>query len=235
MIHLSRIALVEDEEDIRLSVQDYLSHLGHKVWGAGSAEEFYRRFVAEPVDVVVLDIGLPGEDGLAVTELLQSNPGVAVIILSARDALEERLSGLRAGADRYLVKPVNLEELAANVQALARRQEPAPAPTPGSAPAKPWVLSRPCWRLTAPSGRSMMLTAREFALLDPLVEQEGQVLSKKVLGELVFGTRVTNAPDRLNVLVTRLRKKAAAELDEPLPIRTAHQLGYAFTAQACRL
>lgn len=234
-----RIALVEDDQDLRQSTEEYLAHAGYRVWGAGSAEAFYRRFAADPVDVVVLDIGLPGEDGLGVAALLKSNPHVAIIILSARDGLDDRLSGLRAGADRYLVKPVNLAELAANIDAVTKRLAP-----PGARPAlelprpvldhsaSQWQLNLQSWLLTAPSGKTLLLTAREFSLLHRLIKVQGQAVPKKELAEEIFGQRIANAADRLNVLITRLRKKATDALGDPLPIKTAHQIGYAFTAPA---
>lgn len=234
-----RIALVEDDQDLRQSTQEYLTHAGYPVWGVGSAEAFYRRFAANPVDVVVLDIGLPGEDGLGVADLLKSNPSVAIIILSARDALDDRLAGLRSGADRYLVKPINLAELAANIDAVGKRLA-LPSARPAMVlprpvlehTASPWRLNLQNWLLSAPNDQTLQLTAREFALLHRLIKVQGQAVPKKELVEEIFGQRVTNAADRLNVLVTRLRKKADAQLSQPLPIKTAHQIGYAFTAPA---
>ena len=234
-----RIALVEDDRDLRQSTEEYLAHAGYSAWGAGSAEAFYRRFTADPVDVVVLDIGLPGEDGLGVAALLKSNPNVAIIILSARDGLDDRLSGLRAGADRYLIKPVNLAELAANIDAVAKRQV-LPNTRPTLELPRPvldhttsqWSLNLQNWLLTAPSGQPLQLTAREFALLHRLIKVQGQAVQKKELAGEIFGPRIANATDRLNVLITRLRKKAETKLSEPLPVKTAHQIGYAFTAPA---
>lgn len=121
MFYPIRIALVEDDNDLRSSTEEFLQATGHRVWGVATAEAFYRRFVIDPVDIVILDIGLPGEDGLSLAHLLRANPAIVVIILSARDAVEDRLAGLRTGADRYLVKPINLLELAANVKAVAKR------------------------------------------------------------------------------------------------------------------
>lgn len=121
MFYPIRIALVEDDNDLRSSTEEFLQATGHHVWGVATAEAFYRRFVIDPVDIVILDIGLPGEDGLSLAHLLRANPAIVVIILSARDAVEDRLAGLRTGADRYLVKPINLLELAANVKAVAKR------------------------------------------------------------------------------------------------------------------
>ena len=235
----ARIALVEDDADLLHSTQEYLALAGFSVWGAASAEAFFRRFVADPVDVVVLDIGLPGEDGLSVTELLKKNPQVAVIILSARDGLEDRLVGMRAGADRYLVKPVNLAELAMNIDAVIKRLEMPLArasidlPRQVSDQGSPsWKLDIQGWLLTSPSGEQLKLTAREFALLHRLIKVRGQAIPKKELTDEIFGQRITNAADRLNVLITRLRKKATDQFAESLPIKTAHQIGYAFTAPA---
>lgn len=239
MNSIVRIALVEDDQDLRQSTQEYLTHAGYTVWGAGSAEDFYRHFAADPADVVVLDIGLPGEGGLSVATLLQANPDIAIIILSARDNLDARLAGLHAGADRYLVKPVNLAELAANIEAVAKRLTPRntrphlelPRPVLDQSN-NAWQLNIQNWWLTAPAGKSLQLTAREFSLLHRLIKVQGQAVPKKELAEEIFGQRIDNAADRLNVLVTRVRKKAEETFGTPLPIKTAHQIGYAFTAPA---
>lgn len=234
-----RIALVEDDEDLMHSTQDYLTDAGYQVWGEGSAEAFFRRFVGDPVDVVVLDIGLPGEDGLSVASLLEHNPHIAVIILSARDAVEDRISGLRAGADLYLVKPVNLAELVANIEAVVKRlwtshvaiENDFVPPNRGNISLE-WVLQLGGWQLTAPDGKSLKLTGREFELLRRLIEVQGQTVAKKDLANDIIGPRIQNASDRINVLITRLRKKASDQLGQSLPIQTAHQVGYAFTALA---
>lgn len=235
-----RIAIVEDDVDQLQSLEEFLLDAGYQVWGAGSAEAFYRRFMASPVDVVILDIGLPGEDGLAVAALLKDKPDVAVIILSARDALSDRLSGLRAGADRYLVKPVNLLELAANIDAVANRLALKAAPAPGgdsprsgaNQPREPWRLALQDWVLSSPQGKALHLTTHELVLLQCLIKAQGQAVSKKELTGQIFGPRAQNGSERLNLLVTRLRKKATEALTEPLPLKTLHQIGYAFTAAA---
>lgn len=250
----ARIAIVEDDLDLLQSTEEFLATAGYSVWGVSSAEAFYRRFIIEPIDVVILDIGLPGEDGLSVAALLQANPSIAVIILSARDAVEDRLAGLRAGADRYLVKPVNLRELAANIDAVSKRmrlshgkplldlpRQPArplaPAAQGSNAMAiEPtndlWRISIQDWTLHAPNGSALKLTAREFALLHKLIAVQGQAVPKKDLADEIFGHRIANGNERLNVLVARLRKKAIDTTGAELPIRTAHQIGYAFTAPA---
>ena len=201
----------------------------------GSAEAFYKKFMSDPVDVVLLDIGLPGDDGLSVAGLLKARPEVGVIILSARDALGDRLAGMRAGADRYLVKPVNLLELAANIDATASRLQPR-ASAAGSPPERPeqalprsWSLALKDWVLCSPEGRSLALTTHEFLFVQHLVQAQGQPVSKRDLSDKLFGARAQNGSERLNLLVTRLRKKATEALGEALPIKTLHQIGYAFT------
>ena len=235
-----RIAIVEDDTDQLHNIEEFLLDCGYDVWGVGSAEAFYKGFTMHPVDVVILDIGLPGEDGLSVASLLKSKPEVGVIILSARDALTDRLAGMRAGADRYFVKPVNLLELVANIDATASRLVPTAMATPG-APAAPvphaggaasWVLTAKDWVLTSPQGKSLQLTTHELMFVQQLIRADGQPVSKRELTEHLFGSRVQNGAERLNLLLSRLRKKAAEAYDEPLPVKTLHQIGYAFAAEA---
>ena len=235
-----RIAIVEDDTDQLHNIEEFLLDCGYDVWGVGSAEAFYKGFTMHPVDVVILDIGLPGEDGLSVASLLKSKPEVGVIILSARDALTDRLAGMRAGADRYFVKPVNLLELAANIDATASRLLPTAAAmvggqtaaVPSAMPAASWVLAAKDWALTSPQGKCLRLTTHELMFMQQLIRADGQPVSKRDLSNHLFGSRAQNGAERLNLLLTRLRKKAAEAFDEPLPVKTLHQIGYAFAAEA---
>jgi DNA-binding response OmpR family regulator len=233
------VAIVEDEPVLREEMAFQLRHIGFRVEAYENAVQLYRGLAVLSFAVVVLDIGLPGEDGLGVAGLLKTIPHVAIIILSARDGLDDRLSGLRAGADRYLVKPVNLAELAANIDAVAKRLTLSSTRSTLELPrpvldhsASQWSLNLQSWLLTAPNGQSLQLTAREFSLVHHLIKVQGQAVPKKDLVDEIFGQRIVNAADRLNVLITRLRKKAEAQLNNTLPIKTAHQIGYAFTAPA---
>lgn len=235
------IAIVEDDSDQLHSIEEFLLDSGYSVWGACSAEAFYKGFTVHPVDVVILDLGLPGEDGLSVASLLKSRPEVGVIILSARDSLPDRLAGMRAGADRYLVKPVNLLELAANIDATASRLHPKGMATPDmqsalaaqpAAQPMPWVLAIKDWVLSSPQDKCLQLTTHEFIFLQHLIRANGQPVTKRDLCTHLFGARAQNSAERLNLLLTRLRKKAAEAFAEPLPVKTLHQIGYAFTAKA---
>lgn len=235
---LARVAVVEDDADLRDNMLEYLQVQGYPAWGVGNAEDFYRRFAVDVVDVVVLDIGLPGEDGISAARHLRELPNLMVIIVSARDALEDRLAGLKAGADRYLVKPVDLAELIANIEAVGRRPaHPATISATGRIQEeKPkavlWRLAKQGWRLTGPDGKVLGLTAREFLLLKCLFEANGETVPRKLIADKIIGTRIFNSDERLDVMLARLRKKCATTLGQPLPVKTAHQVGYAFTAPA---
>ena len=229
---LPRIAIVEDDLDLRDSMLEYLRAQGYPAWGVSSAEDFYRRFAIDAVDVVVLDVGLPGEDGISTARHLRELPDLTVIIVSARDALDDRLAGLNAGADRYLVKPVNLAELAANIGSIGRRSVPHKSATERTRElrAGAWHLAKQDWRLTEPDGKTVELTAREFLLLNCLFEAQGATVSKRAIADKIIGPRIFNSDERLDVMLARLRKKCLSTLGQALPIKTVHQVGYAFTA-----
>jgi len=206
-VALARVAVVEDDSDLLDTMLEYLKMQGYPVWGARSAEDFYRRFVADVVDVVVLDIGLPGEDGISVASHLRNMPNLTVIIVSARDALDDRLAGLKAGADRYLVKPVDLAELVANIKAMGRRLAHPAAESvteqvqEEKTKAGLWRLAKQGWRLTGPDGKTVDLTAREFLLLKRLFEANGETVSRKEVADKIIGPRVYNSGERLDVML----------------------------------
>ncbi|MDO8466070.1 MAG: response regulator transcription factor [Gallionella sp.] len=234
----TRVAVVEDDADLLDTMLEYLKIQGYPAWGVCNAGDFYRRFSADAVDVIVLDIGLPGEDGISIARHLRELPNLTVIIASARDALEDRLVGFKAGADRYLVKPVDLIELVANIEAVGRRSANLASSfaTGLIQEEKPktglWRLAKHDWRLTVPDGKSLGLTAREFLLLKCLFEANGETVSRRVIADKIIGSRIFNSDERLDVMLARLRKKCMANLGQSLPVKTVHQVGYAFTAPA---
>ncbi|MBK7846812.1 MAG: response regulator transcription factor [Zoogloea sp.] len=128
-----RIAVVEDEHDLRDAVVDYLVASGYQTWGTDSAEAAYRQLVVEPVDIVLLDLGLPGEDGYSACRHLRQIPTLGVIVISAHDTVEDRVRAFECGADIYLQKPAAMREIVANIEALSRRLSQAPMPLPPQA------------------------------------------------------------------------------------------------------
>ena len=225
-----RIAIIEDDFDLQKSMEEYLRASGYQVWAAGSAEIFYRRVLLEPVNLVILDIGLPGEDGLSVAQYLSAMPNIAVIIISGRVALEDRLAGLRTGADRYLTKPVNLDELIANIEVVANRFQ-AHIAKPEVAASQPifWRLDTRDWLLYSPGGTGMKLTSKEFIVLRMLIQAQCSVVNKRDIAAGLFEATAINADERIAVLLSRLRNKADSILGQSIPIKTVHQIGYVFS------
>lgn len=240
-LSLPRIAIVEDEPDLRDNVQRFLEAKGYPAWGADSAESFYRQFAVAGADIVVLDIGLPGEDGLSVTSHLAGRSDIGIVILSARGSLDDRLQGMERGADLYLVKPVDLRELLAGIDALWRRlgaaktARPTPAPAGDAAAPKVaaphWRLDRASWSLVSPEEAVIPLTPKEYAFLSRLVEKCGQPVPKAHI-VLAFG----GEPDefdfhRVEMLLSRLRRKGQEITGGPLPIKALPGFGLVFTGQ----
>jgi DNA-binding response OmpR family regulator len=235
--NLPRIVVVEDDPIQLLGLLDYLHLLGYPAWGADCSEVLYKGLLINPVDVIILDIGLPGEDGLTIAKHLRELPNIAIIILSARATLDDRIAGLAIGADRYLVKPIDLAELVANIQAVTRSQSfiataPIELAIEELKPSTAWRLNSQHWTLTSPRGTILQLTDREFRVLQILMTAQGQTVDKRGIANLIIGSRIVNSSERLDVLLARLRKKAGTLLEDPLPIKTAYQIGYAFTAPA---
>lgn len=225
-----RVAIVEDEEDLRDSIIDFLDAHGYPVWGVASGEALYRRWLVEKVDVLVLDVGLPGESGFAVAQHASQLREVAVIILSGRDSVDDRLTGLRCGADRYLVKPVDLRELAANVDAAWRALS---SRTSADTPAV-WRLDAQKWSLFSPDGKTISLTSKEYQFIRCLIDADGGPVSKAMLAAALGGNMASFDYHRIDLILARLRKKATETTGATLPVKTLQSFGFMFTAQ-CEL
>ncbi len=232
----ARIAVVEDDCDLRELTVEFLQDKGYVAWGFESAEAFYRHAATNQVDVVVLDVGLPGEDGLSVARHLRTLPDVRIIIVSARVSESDRRAGLLAGAERYLIKPIILDELAFSIEAelacaTVGRSKTAKAAVTAPTP-ELWLLERGNWRLTAPGGASMILSSREFALLHCLMAAGTKTIAQDTVVGSVYPGRVPSRHERMDVLLSRLRKKCLCRLGLALPVKTVHLVGYVFTATA---
>ena len=239
------IAVVEDDIDLLANTLDYLKSDGFDAWGCTSAESFYKQFAVRDTHIIILDIGLPGENGLSMVEHLRHLPDIVLIIVSARAAIEDRIAGMNAGADRYLVKPINFKELVANIEAAARSlpiiqkenftesSEKNNAMTIKTIEVandlKRWSLIRQDQRLVSPKGDSMLLTSREYLFIGLLLEANNQTVLKLNISNKLFGSKISNGFERLDVLLARLRKKGLEQIACQLPIMTVHQMGYSFT------
>lgn len=219
------VLIVEDHADLREEIAFFLRRRGMTVRTVGSAPAMDEAMAMRQPDLVILDIGLPGEDGVSVAKRLACEPRPAVIIITARGRVEDRILGLHAGADLYLVKPLDLRELEAAIVAVMRRRPASAVPVPVPVPA--WRLDVTHWQLTTPSGTAVALTEAEVRFLLPLFEAAGTTVDRQTVADRVEGDARS-----IDLVVHRLRRKVENDTGEVLPLRTVHARGYVFAASA---
>ncbi len=221
------VAVVEDDAELRAIIVEDLGLYGAQVVGFGSAEALYRHLLGHACEAVVLDVGLPGEDGYSVAHYLrQIAPQSGIVMLTGRGAVADMTRGLRQGADLYLVKPLDVELLAAALDTLRRRLRPTPTPVEASVPAGSWQLADDGWTLLSPHRRALALTDAERGLLGQLFAHRGTPVDRETLIAAVTDSPWDFDPHRLEVLVHRLRTRVASGLDAQLPLRAVRGQGY---------
>jgi DNA-binding response OmpR family regulator len=241
---VARIIVVEDEADLRDDLVEYLDRCGFEVRGASRGAELDRLLDAGPADVIVLDINLPDEDGFSVARRVRASSSAAIIMLTARSSLIDRVIGLELGADVYLVKPVDFREVEAQIKALMRRMQkgadspPAadhvqapPAAPAGASPAdsrKAWLFDDIEWRIQPPSGAAVPLTATEYKFLSLLVTAPGEAVSRQDISVTLTGRDWDPYSRSIDSLVRRLRIKVEERSGCALPVQAVHGVGYAF-------
>lgn len=218
------IAVVEDDEDIRANVCRFLEKSGLRVWGAESAEAFYVRLLRDKADLVLVDLGLPGEDGLSLVQRL-AGQGIPVVVLTARGDLDSRIAGLDAGALQYFVKPTDLNELVAGIRSQLRRTGPRPVK---GAQVMPWRLDAAAAQLIAPNQRAVALTSRELELVSCLMVANGGLVTKQALVDAMSTGDVEDGFHRIESQLTRLRRKTLTDTDMALPVRAVFGRGLVF-------
>lgn len=220
--NFARVLVIEDEPDLQEALVAYLNMEGLEAHGLGNLADAQIWMNTHAFDVVLLDLGLPDGDGLSWLRKRNDLRDKGVIITTARSDALSRVSGIRAGADVYLVKPVLPEEIVSLVQNLMRRLR-------GQTPST-WLLDETGWRLLAPDGRALKLTHSEHVLLQRLAKSSGQAVSREDLA-ISLGHQPEHYDfRRLEILIRRLRNKAKEAWGTTLPLETAHRQGYAFTA-----
>lgn len=223
----TRVLVVDDERAVRDSLRRGLSLRGFEVDTAADGMEALRQVEQRPPDVLVLDIMMPGVDGVGVLRRLrQDGSGLPVLLLTARDAVEDRVAGLTAGADDYLIKPFALEELVARLHALLRRV--TPPPDDGILRVGDLTVDVERIRVTR-SGDTIPLTPTEFELLVVLAEHAGRVLSREQLHERVWGFDSGVTANTVEVYVGYLRRKLEAG-GHPRLLHTVRGFGYVLRA-----
>ncbi len=234
----STIALVEDESVLRQEMAFQLGQYGFTVQTFESATGFYRFMAVNENVIAVLDIGLEGEDGLSICRYLrQHNPQLGIVLITARGLRHDRLAGLAAGADAYLVKPIDIDELVLILKRLDERLQathisPAGAGAQAGASAAPstretgWQLSTAGTTLLAPNGGHVMLAANETQLLRRLVGRAGDVCSHAELGAALGILPEELDKHRLEVIISRLRAKTLRQTGLRLPLQSSRGAGY---------
>jgi two-component system OmpR family response regulator len=232
------ILIVDDDSELRALVESALTRNGMRAVGAASTAEAEAVLAGGEIDLIVLDLMMPGEDGLSFCRRLRGTSQIAVIMLTAIAEDTDRIVGLEVGADDYLGKPFNPRELVARIKAVLRRRapvDPAPLPRPRTAYRFAGLRLVPAeMTLQTDDGRSIALTSGEFALLLALVERAPRVLSRETLLDLSRGVS-TNPFDRsIDSQISRIRRKIEIDTRSPSLIKTVRNLGYAFTTSVTR-
>lgn len=230
------ILLVEDDPALRTLTARALQQNGYQARPAASAPEMWVAFDAGPIDLVLLDVMLPGTNGLDLCRQLRQRSDVPIIFISAKGNETDRVVGLELGADDYLAKPFSARELIARVRAVLRRGQLDRRHGDGGhglARFAGWTVNFPRRELLSPSGAVIDLTGAEFDLLSSFLENSQRVVARERLIEL-SRTRLGDASDRsIDVLVSRLRRKLSHK-DSSAPIVTVRGVGYMFSAEVTR-
>ncbi len=220
------VYLVDDDGDFREEMVLGLSRLGLNVQGFHGAADFYRACAARPCDIVILDIGLDGEDGLSIAAHMRTSQSVGIVMATARGSVEDRVNGLKNGADAYLVKPIDVRELAATVVAVHERLNRHHIPAPPATSA--WALVEGGWVLTDGVGNRLRLTFSEQRLLGRLFSERGNTVERRALVEAMGEDVHDFNYAHLDTIVSRLRRKAEKS-NMVLPLHAIRGLGLAFT------
>ena len=233
------LLLVDDERSIREPLAQYLTKQGFRVTQAGDAEGARARMAAYAIDLVILDIMMPGEDGLSLCRHIRETSEIPVILLTARSEETDRIVGLEMGADDYVVKPFSPRELAARVKVILRRAAAGGArqhaPDSGSFAFAGWVLKTGERALVDREGVSVPLSTGEYNLLLALVSRPRAVLTRDQLLDLTQGREAAAFDRAIDNQVSRLRKKIEPDHKNPTIIKTVWGGGYTLSAEVTKL
>jgi DNA-binding response OmpR family regulator len=224
---VNKILVVEDETKIARLVRDYLEHAGFEAVVVGDGETALASARRSKPDLVVLDLGLPGRDGLDVARALRRTSSVPIVMLTARGDETDRVVGLELGADDYVVKPFSPKELVARVRAVLWRTQKAQAGGPEVLRVADVEVDVPRMRVSV-GGRPVELTPTEFQLLAALVREPGRVFTRGQLLDAVHGVAFESYERAIDAHVKNLRKKLEPTPGRPRYLLTVHGVGYRF-------
>src|ERR1051325_11665274 len=233
MTENGHILIVDDQQEICDVVQEYLTGEGYRVSTAHDGPGMRRILSQSPADLVILDLMLPGEDGLTLARALRSQSGIGIIILTGRGETVDRIIGLEMGADDYLPKPFHLRELLARVKSVLRRGESRSGETPHQARWRVgfagWNLDLSSRELMSPSGEEVRLTTGEFDLLAAFVNNANQGLTWDRMLDRARNREAGPFDRAIDFQVGRLRRKLEDDPQNPSLIKTVRGSGYIFT------
>ncbi|MBV8839590.1 MAG: response regulator [Alphaproteobacteria bacterium] len=230
------ILVVEDDRDISRLVGRYLRENDCRVSFASDGREMDEQISSRRIDLVVLDLMLPGEDGLSLCRRLRARSQLPVVMLTAKGGELDRIIGIEMGADDYLPKPFNPRELLARIRAVLRRAARTTAePAVREMTFRGWRLDAVARSLTDPRGAEVALTSAEFDLVQAMCERAGRVLSREQLLDLTQGRSPGAFERSVDILVIRIRRKIEADPHRPALIKTVRSGGYIFTPDVERV
>ncbi len=224
------LLLVDDDPELRELLRDYLGQAGFRITTVGDGREMRRAMDAARFDLVILDIMLPGEDGLSLCRHLRAQSRIPILMLTARGDEIDRIVGLEMGADDYLAKPFNPRELLARIKSILRRAESLPENLAGEDVRRfrfaQWSLDTQTRQLLSPDGVVVDLSGVEYKILRVFVEHPNRVLSRDQLLELTQGREASAFDRAIDVQIGRLRRKLDDDAREPRLIKTVRNEGY---------
>ncbi|MGZ4335020.1 MAG: response regulator transcription factor [Gaiellaceae bacterium] len=226
----ARVLVVDDDEDIRALLRTLLERAGAVVYEAPDGREGMREFHAHRPDLVILDVSMPELDGWQMLDRIRDMSDVPVLMLTARADELERVRGLHAGADDYVIKPFGKQELIARVQALLRRASRGGRPEEADSYGDAYLTIDWGQRRVTVGEREVQLTPLEFRLLSTFVRNPRQVLSREQLLELVWGDSYGVGGDQVKLYIGYLRRKLSPEAPDTVPIETVRGFGYRYAA-----
>ncbi len=227
---MKKILVVDDEPKIIQLTQDYLENAGFSVISAGDGERSLAVIQAEKPDLVVLDLGLPGMDGLDVCRSIRKTSNLPIIMLTARDEETDKLIGLELGADDYITKPFSPKELVARVRSVLRRSELAQE---GREVIRVGDVTLDLPRMQVTVGdEEIELTATEFQLLQALASQPGRIFTRSQLLNAVHGVAIESYERAIDAHIKNIRRKLEPVPHEPRYIQTVYGVGYRFSDEA---
>ncbi len=228
------VLVVDDDPDIRELISDYLSGVGYAVATAAGAADMRTRIQEHVPDVVLLDVGLPGEDGLSLARYLREHHDIGIIMVSGAGETVDRIVGLEVGADDYVAKPFDPRELHARIKSVLRRYQrassgaPAPTASDKRVPIGGCTLNLVSRQLFGRDGAEIPLTAMEFELLQTFIERPGRPLSRDQILTLTQNREWDPFDRSIDIRIARLRKKIELDPDKPQLIKTVRGVGYMY-------